>query len=103
MTCASPGNVMTRSGEMTLYSGFTETTPAPRSNAAGRRFLLVREAGQDAAGLRHAVRGGTDYPLCDSTLRIVMRIEPFGPGVDGHGLRTCQRCAAMAEPNSELP
>ncbi|MEU4674863.1 hypothetical protein AB0F91_44730 [Amycolatopsis sp. NPDC023774] len=81
---------------MTLSSGFTETTPAPRSRSVSGRFARAGDVVQQPAGLRHAVRGQADYPLCDSTLRIVVRMRPFGPQVGGMNLRTCPRCAALA-------
>ena len=81
---------------MMLSSGFTETTPAPRSRSVNRRFTRAGDVVSQPAGLRHAVRGQADYPLCDSTLRIVVRVTPFGPQVGGMDLRTCPRCAALA-------
>ncbi|MEV0070946.1 hypothetical protein [Amycolatopsis sp. NPDC050768] len=81
---------------MTLSSGFTETTPTPRSRSVNRRFAHASDVVQQPAGLRHAVRGQADYPLCDSTLRIVIRVTPFGPQIGGMNLRTCPRCAVLA-------
>ncbi|MEV8615068.1 hypothetical protein AB0383_45455 [Amycolatopsis sp. NPDC051373] len=89
---------------MTLYSGFIETMPAPRSQGVSRRFARVGEATPQPVVLRHAVHDDTDYPLCDSTLRVVIRsMRPFGAQVGGMNLRTCPRCAALAadRPNDE--
>ncbi|QRP43010.1 hypothetical protein [Amycolatopsis sp. FDAARGOS 1241] len=52
--------------------------------------------------LRHAARDNAGHPLCNSTLRIVVRSKQFGPPVGGTTLQTCPRCAALAagEPNA---
>ncbi|MFI5615693.1 hypothetical protein [Amycolatopsis sp. NPDC051903] len=88
---------------MTLYSCFTETRPAPRSLGTSHQPVRAGKATRLPAVLRHAVRDNAGYPLCDSTLRIVVRSKLFGPQIGGMNLRTCPRCAALAadEPNAE--
>lgn len=80
---------------MTLYSGFTKTKPGPVSKAANRKFRTAQDVRRLPDGDRHAVRDDDDHPICDTSLRIVVKLLPFAPQVGGMQLRTCPRCAQL--------